>query len=205
MPRSVMVTGGAGFIGANFVHHWVGAHPADQITVVDALTYAGNRDNLAPVANHPSLTFVHGDVCDAALVGRVIAEKAIDTIVHFAAESHVDRSIIDAGLFLQTNIIGTHVLLAAARAAWRVDGGYLAGVRFHHVSTDEVYGSLPIDAPPAVETNRYEPNSPYAASKAAADHLVRAFHRTYGLLSRHPTVRTTTGRSSFPRSSSRSS
>ncbi|MBA2293228.1 MAG: dTDP-glucose 4,6-dehydratase [Gemmatimonadales bacterium] len=181
MPRSVMVTGGAGFIGANFVYHWVGAHPADQITVIDALTYAGNRDNLAPVADHLSLTFVHGDICDSALVSRVIAERTVDTIVHFAAESHVDRSIVDPGLFLQTNIIGTQVLLAAARAAWRVEGGYRDGVRFHHVSTDEVYGSLAIDAPPAVETTRYEPNSPYAASKAAADHLVRAFHRTYGL------------------------
>ena len=181
MHRRVMVTGGAGFIGANFVQHWMRSHPADQVLVLDALTYAGNRDSLAPVEAHPQFSFVHGDICDAALVSHLLGAHGIDTIVHFAAESHVDRSIVDPGVFLQTNIVGTQVLLQAARAAWSTADGYRPGVRFHHVSTDEVYGSLPPDGAPATESSPYAPNSPYAASKAAADHLVRACHRTYGV------------------------
>src|ERR1044071_532970 len=142
MRRNLLVTGGAGFIGANFVQYWLGAHPEDQVTVLDALTYAGNAANLAPVGERPGFSFVQGDVCDAGLADRLLAERRIDTIVHFAAETHVDRSIHAPDPFLQTNVIGTHVLLKAARNAWGADGLYPPTVRFHHVSTDEVYGSL---------------------------------------------------------------
>ena len=181
MGRSLLVTGGAGFIGANFVHYWLGAHPEDRVTVLDALTYAGNAANLAPVADRPGFGFVRGDICEADLAERLLAERRIDTIVHFAAETHVDRSIHAPDPFLRTNVFGTHVLLKAARAAWSTDGGYPASVRFHHVSTDEVYGSLGADDPPFTERTPYAPNSPYAASKAASDHLVRSYHRTFGL------------------------
>ena len=133
------------------------------------------------MTTHPSLEFVHADIRATEVVDRVLAERQVDTIVHFAAESHVDRSISNPGLFLETNVMGTHVLLRAARAAWSADGAYRPGVRFHHVSTDEVYGSSGPDAAPATEETPYAPNSPYAASKAASDHLVRAYHHTYGL------------------------
>jgi dTDP-glucose 4,6-dehydratase len=179
--RKMLVTGGAGFIGSNFVHYWLRAHPADRVVVLDALTYAGNRENLAAVSGNPQLTFVHGDICDAVLVPRLLAEHDIDTIVHFAAESHVDRSITGPDEFIRTNVNGTHNLLKAARGAWTRDGAMRKDVRFHHVSTDEVYGSLTSDAPAFTESTSYEPNSPYSASKAASDHLVRAYHHTYGL------------------------
>src|SRR5437867_6405199 len=181
MPRSLLVTGGAGFIGANFVHYWIKTHPEDRVTVLDALTYAGNAANLVPVAASSALDFVRGDICDADLAARLLAERGIDTIVHFAAETHVDRSIHAPDPFLQTNVLGTHVLLKAARGAWRMEGGYRPSVRFHHVSTDEVYGSLAPEDPAFTEQTPYAPNSPYAASKAASDHLVRAYHRTFGL------------------------
>ena len=181
MPRSLLVTGGAGFIGANFVHYWIKTHPEDRVTVLDALTYAGNPANLAPVAASSALDFVRGDICDADLAARLLAERRIDTIVHFAAETHVDRSIHAPDPFLQTNVLGTHVLLKAARGAWRTEGEYRPSVRFHHVSTDEVYGSLAPQDPAFTEQTPYAPNSPYAASKAASDHLVRAYHRTFGL------------------------
>jgi dTDP-glucose 4,6-dehydratase len=181
MRRSLLVTGGAGFIGANFVHYWIKVHPEDRVTVLDALTYAGNAANLAPVAGSSALDFVRGDICDADLTARLLVERRIDTIVHFAAETHVDRSIHAPDPFLQTNVIGTHVLLKAARSAWRMEDGYGPSVRFHHVSTDEVYGSLAPDDPAFTEQTAYAPNSPYAASKAASDHLVRAYHRTFGL------------------------
>jgi dTDP-glucose 4,6-dehydratase len=179
--RKLLVTGGAGFIGSNFVHYWLREHGADRVVVLDALTYAGNLANLAAVRGNPALTFVRGDICDGELVGRLLAEHAIDTVVHFAAESHVDRSITGPDEFIRANVIGTHTLLKAARAAWTRDGRLRDDVRFHHVSTDEVYGSLSSEDPAFTEETPYEPNSPYSASKAASDHLVRAYHHTYGL------------------------
>ncbi|MFV0277559.1 MAG: dTDP-glucose 4,6-dehydratase [Parahaliea sp.] len=179
MARSLLVTGAAGFIGANFVHHWAAAHPADTLVAFDALTYAGNRANLAELEGRDGFHFVHGDICDQSLVEHSLREHRIDTIVHFAAESHVDRSITGPGAFIRTNVVGTHSLLEAARAVWLAGSG--CEHRFHHVSTDEVYGSLGPRAPAFHEEQKYEPNSPYSASKAASDHLVRAWHHTYGL------------------------
>lgn len=178
MPTWV-VTGGAGFIGANFV---LGA-VADGIRVVnlDALTYAGNRDTLAPLEGDDRHVFVHGDIGDRKLVSRLLAEHRPDAIVNFAAESHVDRSIDGPGAFVQTNVVGTLALLEAARDYWKsLQGGASDAFRFLHVSTDEVYGSLG-DSGRFTEETPYAPNSPYSASKAASDHLVRAFHHTYGL------------------------
>jgi dTDP-glucose 4,6-dehydratase len=177
----LLITGGAGFIGANFVHHWLRQHSADRVVVLDALTYAGNHANLASVPKDARLRFVHGDIGDAALLSTLFVEEGIDCVVHFAAESHVDRSITGPDEFIKTNVLGTHTLLKAARAAWNSGGTWRNGVRFHHVSTDEVYGSLQTDGPPFSETTPYSPNSPYSASKAASDHLVRAYHHTYGL------------------------
>lgn len=179
--HSMLVTGGAGFIGGNFVHHWCRAHPESRVVVLDALTYAGNLATLQSLIDAGKITFVHGDVADAVVVGQVLKQHAIDTVVHFAAESHVDRSIVDPGSFVRTNVVGTQVLLDACRQAWRVDGVWQPSVRFHHVSTDEVYGTLGPDDPPFSESTPYAPNSPYAASKAASDHLVRAYVHTYGL------------------------
>ena len=176
--RKLLITGGAGFIGANFVHHWTARHPSDQITVLDALTYAGSRLNLAGLEGREGFRFVHGDICDETLVHQLMRERAIDTVVHFAAESHVDRSIDGPDAFIHTNIVGTHALLKAAKAAW---AGKPGTFRFHHVSTDEVYGSLGPQDPAFHEHTPYDPSSPYSASKAASDHLVRAYHRTYGL------------------------
>ncbi len=176
--RNVLITGGAGFIGANFVHHWVAKHPADRVTVLDALTYAGSRLNLKGLEGRGDFRFVHGDICDEALVNQLMRERSIDTLVHFAAESHVDRSIDGPDAFINTNIIGTHVLLKAAKSAWQ---GSKGECRFHHVSTDEVFGSLGLQDPAFHEHTPYDPSSPYSASKAASDHLVRAYHRTYWL------------------------
>ena len=157
-------------------------HPHDRVIVLDALTYAGNLANLEPVKANPNFRFVHGDIRDQALVEKLLREDAIDTLVHFAAESHVDRSIAGPDAFIETNIIGTHSLLKAAKKVWLDDPATrTAKHRFHHVSTDEVYGSLGPQDPPFCETTPYAPNSPYAASKAASDHLVRAYHHTYGL------------------------
>jgi dTDP-glucose 4,6-dehydratase len=175
----LLVTGGAGFIGTNFVYHWTKRYPDDRVVVLDLLTYAGNRDNLAALDSNPNFRFVHGDICDVGLVGKLFQEENPDRVVHFAAESHVDRSIADPAVFLRTNILGTQVLLDAAREQWRDKDPN--AVRFHHVSTDEVFGSLGMDNPAFTEQTPYAPNSPYAASKAGADHLVRAYHRTYGL------------------------
>lgn len=171
---SLLVTGGAGFIGSNFVRHWRATHPGDRITVLDLLTYAGNRANLDGV----EAELVVGDIRDEALVSELLASRGVDTLVHFAAESHVDRSILGPDAFIETNVLGTHSLLKAARRAW-VDGK--KPHRFHHVSTDEVYGTLGPSDPGFSETTPYAPNSPYSASKAASDHLVRAYHHTYGL------------------------
>jgi dTDP-glucose 4,6-dehydratase len=179
MARSVMVTGGAGFIGVNFLYHWVEAHPDDTVVVLDALTYAGNRLSLEPLEQSGRIHFVEGDICNCDLVSQVMADYDTDTIVHFAAESHVDRSITGPDAFIRTNLEGTHTLLAAARRAWLSGSG--CEHRFHHVSTDEVYGSLAPEDPAFTETTRYEPNSPYSASKAGSDHLVRAYQHTYGL------------------------
>ena len=178
--RRLLVTGGAGFIGCNFVHHWLRNHPDDRLLVLDALTYAGNRSSLAPLEGRPSFRFVHGNICDRKLVTQLLREENIDTLVHFAAESHVDRSITGPSAFIETNVLGTHSLLEAVREVWLQER---AGQphRFHHVSTDEVYGSLGPQDPPFREDTPYAPNSPYSASKAASDHLVRAYHHTYGL------------------------
>ncbi len=177
----LLITGGAGFIGANFVHYWSRQYPDDRIVVLDALTYAGNLASLDAMSGKPGYRFVHGDIGDAELVGGLLAEEAIDTIVHFAAESHVDRSIHAPDAFIQTNVVGTHSLLMAAREAWLDSESAPPAHRFHHVSTDEVYGTLGPDDPAFTEDTPYAPNSPYAASKAASDHLVRSYHHTYGL------------------------
>ena len=173
--KNLLVTGGAGFIGTNFVRFWLQRHPGSSVTVLDLLTYAGNRANLDGVAAE----LVVGDIGDEALVGELLASRSIDTLVHFAAESHVDRSILGPDAFIETNIIGTHALLKAARKHWLATPG--TPHRFHHVSTDEVYGTLSATDPAFSETTPYAPNSPYSASKAASDHLVRAYHHTYGL------------------------
>lgn len=178
--RRLLVTGGAGFIGSNFVRHWLRHHPSDRLVTLDALTYAGNRANLATAATHPGFSFVHGDICDIELLTRLLRDELIDTVVHFAAESHVDRSISGPASFIQTNVVGTHTLLEAARQVWLKERT-VEQHRFHHVSTDEVYGSLSPKDPPFRETTAYAPNSPYSASKAASDHLVRSYNRTYGL------------------------
>ncbi|MEH6383020.1 MAG: dTDP-glucose 4,6-dehydratase [Colwellia sp.] len=179
--KTLLVTGGAGFIGANFVHYWLEKYPEDKVVVLDALTYAGNMANLVSVASNPNYTFVHGNICDQALVESLLVENSIDTLVHFAAESHVDRSITGPDAFIETNIMGTYSLLKAAKKVWLDGDTVLDGHRFHHVSTDEVYGTLSATDPAFTEDTAYAPNSPYSASKAASDHLVRAYHHTYGL------------------------
>jgi dTDP-glucose 4,6-dehydratase len=178
---NLLVTGGAGFIGANFIHHWMARHPEDRIVVLDALTYAGNLASLGPALADPRLHFVHADIRSTELVAAVLRDYRISRLVHFAAESHVDRSIASPDPFLGTNVLGTHALLKAAREVWLEEGRGGDQVHFHHISTDEVYGSLGPDAPPFTEEDAYRPSSPYAASKAASDHLVRAYFRTYGL------------------------
>ena len=178
-PKNILVSGGAGFIGSNFVHYWMAKYPEAKIVVLDALTYAGNRANLQKVEKAPLFSFVHGDILDTALVERLLREHAVDTLVHFAAESHVDRSIHGPDAFLKTNIDGTHSLLKAAKKVWLDEG--VKTHRFHHVSTDEVYGTLAPDAAAFTEQHQYLPNSPYAASKASSDHIVRSYHHTYGL------------------------
>jgi len=174
--KRVLVTGGAGFIGSNLVRHLLATREDVAVTNLDALTYAGTTDHLRdlPIGNdRDRYRFVHGNICDGALVARLLAERSIDTIIHLAAESHVDRSIAEPARFIETNITGTFMLLEAARTR--------GGIRFHHVSTDEVYGAIAPGEPAAVEAAPYAPSSPYAASKAASDHLVRAYVRTYGL------------------------
>ena len=172
---TLLVTGGAGFIGSNFIFYWIKNHPEDRVVCLDKLTYAGNRATLVPVLEHPSFRFVQGDICDREAVDRLFGEERPQAVMNFAAESHVDRSIQDPGVFLQTNVLGTQVLLDACRAH--------GGVRFHQVSTDEVYGDLPLDRPDLLftEDSPLRPSSPYSASKAGADLLVFAYGRTYGL------------------------
>jgi dTDP-glucose 4,6-dehydratase len=178
-PKNILVTGGAGFIGSNFVLYWLDQYQDSKVVVLDALTYAGNRANLAAVEDDAHFKFVHGNILDTALVEQIMQQESIDTIVHFAAESHVDRSIHGPDEFLKTNIEGTHSLLKAAKKLWLDEGA--ENHRFHHVSTDEVYGTLKADEPAFTEQHQYLPNSPYAASKASSDHIVRSYHHTYGL------------------------
>jgi len=167
----LLITGGAGFIGSNFIHYWLKNHPDDFIINLDKLTYAGNLQNLIAVESSPNYCFVRGDICDPETVAPLVEE--CDIVVHFAAESHVDRSILDAGEFVRTNVLGTQILLAAAKDHKK---------RFHHVSTDEVFGALPLDSSDKFhERTFYNPHSPYAASKAASDHLVRSYFDTHGL------------------------
>ena len=177
---NLLVTGAAGFIGTSFVNFWHASNPIDNIVVLDALTYAGNKNNLANILNEQWLEFVHGSVCDQGLVDALLAKHDIDTIVHFAAESHVDRSVTGPDVFIDTNIVGTHCLLKAAKKYW-IEGVAKPEHLFHHVSTDEVYGSLSAGDPAFTEMTPYAPNSPYAASKASSDHLVRSYHHTFGL------------------------
>jgi len=170
--KNILVTGGAGFIGSNFIHHMLKHDPDVRIINLDAMTYAGNMDNLADLPDPARHTFVKGSICDGQLLARIIYNYHIDAVVNFAAETHVDRSIASPAQFMQTNVLGTYTLLEAARKH---------GTWFHHVSTDEVYGSLSPSEAPWTEDSPYAPNSPYAASKAASDHLVRAYGHTYGL------------------------
>lgn len=176
--KNVLVTGGAGFIGANFVRYMLEIEPEIRLVNLDLLTYAGNEANLVDLPNAHNHIFVHGDIRDEELVEKLFAEYKLDTLVHFAAESHVDRSILGPAAFVETNIMGTFVLLEAARKFWKDDP---VGKRFHHVSTDEVFGSLGPDDPPFDEHTAYDPRSPYSASKASSDHLVRAYAHTFGL------------------------
>ncbi len=177
----VLITGGAGFIGSNLVRHWL--HATDDIVVnVDSLTYAGNPQNLAEIAGNPRYIFLREDIGNIPAISRILKNHRPSAVINLAAETHVDRSIHDSDAFVETNVVGTHRLLKAIHSFWNgLAGAEKDGFRFLHVSTDEVYGSLADGAPPFQETTAYAPNSPYAASKAASDHLVRAWHRTYGL------------------------
>ncbi|HEX2648733.1 MAG TPA: dTDP-glucose 4,6-dehydratase [Burkholderiales bacterium] len=191
----LLVTGGAGFIGANFVLHTIAA-TGESVVNLDKLTYAGSLDNVSPVSGDSRHAFVRGDICDRALVRKLLAERRPRAIVHFAAESHVDRSIAGPADFVQTNVVGTFSLLEEAAAYWKsLEAAERARFRFVQVSTDEVYGSLAPEEPAFTESRPYAPNSPYSASKAAADHLVRAYHVTYGL----PTLTTNCSNNYGPR------
>jgi len=179
---NVLVTGGAGFIGSNFIRYLLGSQPDLVIYNLDLLTYAGSLENLKNLPNSDRYNFIEGDICDRDLVEKVLSENDIDLVVHFAAETHVDRSILGPEAFIRTNIQGTFVLLECLRDYWKIDSGKIrSDVHFHHISTDEVYGTLSSEAPAFSEDNQISPNSPYAASKAASDHLVRSYFHTYGL------------------------
>ena len=180
--QNVLVTGGAGFIGSNFIHHLLRVEPEVNIVNLDALTYAGSLENLRELPNPDQHIFIHGDIGDRPLVEELLQKHKIDTIVHFAAETHVDRSILGPAQFMETNVLGSFSLLEAARKYWLEDQAIPnQEVRFHHISTDEVFGSLEPEDPAFSEKTPYAPNSPYAASKAASDHLVRSYGHTYGL------------------------
>lgn len=181
MERNILITGGAGFIGSHVVELFTTKYPNYHIVTLDKLTYAGSLENIADALKRPNHTFVEGDICDKELVESIFAKYHIDGVIHLAAESHVDRSISAPMVFAHNNIIGTLTLLEASRRAW---AGSYDGKRFHHVSTDEVYGALHLDGGKFTEETRYDPHSPYSASKASSDHFVRAYHDTYGL----PTV-----------------
>lgn len=179
--KRILVTGGAGFIGANFVHYWLKKYVNDEIIVLDALTYCGNLENLALFESYENFKFIRGDIRDQELIEGLMVKLQIDTVVHFAAESHVDRSILKPELFIETNIMGTFRLLEAAKKVWLEREHVVKKHRFHHVSTDEVYGTLSSSEPAFTEDSACAPSSPYSASKAASDHLVKAYHHTYGL------------------------
>jgi dTDP-glucose 4,6-dehydratase len=176
----LLITGGAGFIGSNFVHHWCHQYPQHRVIVLDALTYAGNRQTLADLEGKDNFRFVQGDICDRELIDSLLREEQIGMVAHFAAESHVDRSILGPGAFVQTNVVGTFTLLESFRQYWN-EKGQPQSDRFLHVSTDEVYGSLEPDDPAFTEKTPYSPNSPYSASKAGSDHLAKAYFHTYGM------------------------
>ena len=180
MKKTILVTGGCGFIGSNFIHHMRTTHPEVELINLDKLSYSGNPDNLKALADDPYYRFVHGDITDAHLVRLLLEENQVQAVVHFAAESHVDRSILEASAFVQANIVGTQVLLDAARQYWIDTLSKDASFRFVHISTDEIYGTLGEDGVFS-EESPFRPNSPYAATKAAADHLVRAYFETYQL------------------------
>ena len=183
----LLVTGGAGFIGSNFIHYWLENHPEDEIINLDILTYAGNLENLQSIENNPKYKFVKGDVCDRELIFSLV--KDVDVVVHYAAESHVDRSIMDPSSFVRSNVLGTQVLLDAVKEYDK---------RLHHVSTDEVFGALKDTDPAFTEKTPYDPRSPYSASKAAADHLVRAYFHTYGIKMTISNCSNNYGRYMFP-------
>ena len=181
-PKNILVTGGAGFIGSHYIHDALRAYNDIHIVNLDKLTYAGSLKRLENLPYPNRYTFIQGDILNRALVEKILCEHNIDTIVHFAAESHVDRSIANPSIFIETNIMGTFTLLDAAKKYWLDEKKFSQHqCRFHHISTDEVYGSLRENDPPFTETSRYSPNSPYSASKAASDHWVRAYHETYQL------------------------
>lgn len=186
-PKNILVTGGAGFIGCNYVRYMLANDPDVQIINLDLLTYAGSLDNLKDLPDNSRHTFVQGNICDRELIDSLMRQHDIDTVVHFAAESHVDNSISGPEIFVKTNVMGTFTLLEAARQYWfedsdlRTQSSALSSFRFHHISTDEVYGTLKAEDPAFSETTPYTPNSPYSASKAGSDHLVRAYFHTYGL------------------------
>ncbi|GAV21449.1 dTDP-glucose 4,6-dehydratase [Mariprofundus micogutta] len=181
-PQNILVTGGAGFIGCNFVRYMLATDQDVKIVNLDLLTYAGSLGNLKGLPDASRHTFVQGDICDRELIDRLLREHEIDTVVHFAAESHVDNSISGPEVFVKTNVLGTFILLESARQYWQAEKGLEATkYRFHHISTDEVYGTLSADDPAFSETTPYAPNSPYSASKAGSDHLVRAYFHTYGM------------------------
>ena len=179
MSKCVLITGGAGFIGSNFVHHWCQKH-SGRVVVLDILGYAGNKANVSDLMSQDRFRLVQGDICNGELVKSLLDEEDIDTVIHFAAESHVDRSISGPAAFVQTNVVGTFTLLEAFRNRWQANNKP-TDYRFLHVSTDEVYGSLEADDPAFTETTPYAPNSPYSASKAGSDHLARAYFHTYGM------------------------
>jgi len=176
--HKLLITGGAGFIGSNFVRYWIESYPKDKIMVLDALTYAGNLENLESVADNANYRFVKGDIRDFELVTRLLDENNVDIVVHFAAETHVDRSILGPQVFIDTNVQGTFIMLESVRKCWEKS---FDNKRFIHISTDEVYGSLDFDDPVFTEETQYKPNSPYSASKTASDHFVRAYYHTYGV------------------------
>lgn len=183
IPKKMLVTGGAGFIGSHFILNYLHDHPELETLVnVDCLSYAANLNNLTQVKEDSRYHFIKGNICDRDLVTKILNQYEIDTIVHFAAESHVDRSIKQASPFIETNILGTFILIDCAKTYWLIEKKWQAAqCRFHHISTDEVYGSLTETDPTFTETTRYQPRSPYSASKASSDHLVQAYYHTYGL------------------------